>query len=415
MNGKTKLTNPNSLPNDGVKLDEVVVECSQCDFDLTVKLVGNHKERILTPLCIPDYDEVELAATENRDYVNFELEITGNKVGNIILEITSGKDTAIKTVYSKTLEPEYQNVGKHQLKWDGYSNAGILDTKILKDPDLKLKVKTQLCGVKKEKIIKFKNKPAEEKWVDVVISGKQVEVELRVNIKDGGENGVGEFPHPDARLTMQYLRFPKSHPGREKHMRMRDFKGLQNLALSGLETYWSRTIATAKGEYFVTLKPILETENAMDDVKVEYNTNGKWMRSSNPGSVEGIISLFANVLPERAVYNAGWIRYDDGWYYVTPANEDKDFMSTAAHEIGHGILLAYGGEKYSYGHRGSSTVITQKTMTSKHGGEEYSAIVEIDLMKYYLGKEPIDLYERLVASEVDVASLVWLARVQFHD
>ena len=83
--------------------------------------------------------------------------------------------------------------------------------------------------------------------------------------------------------------------------------------------------------------------------------------------------------------------------------------------MGHEILSAYGGESYSYGHKGTSNVVTQTERALDSGGETYPATGEIDLMKYYHGGYPSDYYSRIVAHEVDVESLIWLARVRFDD
>jgi hypothetical protein len=53
-------------------------------------------------------------------------------------------------------------------------------------------------------------------------------------------------------------------------------------------------------------------EEDWDDIKIVYNTNGEWMRSSNPGSVRGVYSLFGNFVPEQIVYNVGWLEFSNG-------------------------------------------------------------------------------------------------------
>jgi len=58
-------------------------------------------------------------------------------------------------------------------------------------------------------------------------------------------------------------------------------------------------------------------------------------------------------------------------------------------------------------------VITQSKLELTDGGVSYPATGEIDLMKYHHGRRPDDFFTRVVASEVDVKSLIWLARVDF--
>lgn len=162
------------------------------------------------------------------------------------------------------------------------------------------------------------------------------------------------------------------------------------------------------------VKPIDTKNLAMDDIAIQYNTNRKWLRSSNPGSVRGVYSLFGNFVPERIAYNIGWIEYSNGWGFQRAANADKEFGETGAHELGHEILSAYGGDSYSYGHKESSTVVTQKTKKMANGGVSYPPSGNIDIMKYYNGTRPRNFFSRVFASEQDVKSLLWLARVKFN-
>lgn len=131
--------------------------------------------------------------------------------------------------------------------------------------------------------------------------------------------------------------------------------------------------------------------------------------------IRGFYSLFGNFVPERIAYNVGWIKYRSGWSYELAADADQAFSETSAHEIGHEILSAYGGDAYSYGHRGSSSVVSQKTKTVANGGVVYPPSGDIDLMKYYNGARPRNFYIRVKASEQDVKSLLWLARIQFNE
>jgi hypothetical protein len=364
--------------------------------------------------------------------VKFEIEIEDNTVDWLEIEIFSGVTPNRRRIYYEELGYAYRTVGTHEWRWDGYSDAGILDTKVLKDPHLELELRGSLCGVGKDDIIRFDNEPAEQDWIDVVINrgAQTVEVEWRVDLRNGGENGVGELPPAEifsATAAPDYSWIPAGDARRQAHTRSRSFDDLKNLARNGLATYWSRntgnglSISTPYGTHTVTTRAVVTTGKAMDDINLEYNTNGDWGRSSNPGSVRGFFSFIANIfIPERSIYNAGWIKYepranDNGWRYQDLTEEDNAFKETSAHEFGHEILSAYGGENYSYGHRGTSTVITQTTLALTDGGLSHPASGEIDLMKYYNGSPPPDFYTRCVACETDVKSIIWLARVEFDD
>ena len=84
----------------------------------------------------------------------------------------------------------------------------------------------------------------------------------------------------------------------------------------------------------------------------------------------------------------------------------EDFKMTSAHEIGHEILVAFGGHAYSKRHKGSSTLITQEVLPSE---PPFPKIGEIDLMKYY--KNYYDI-PRTIASEIDVLGLLWLTKIK---
>lgn len=133
------------------------------------------------------------------------------------------------------------------------------------------------------------------------------------------------------------------------------------------------------------------------------------MRSGNPGSATlNPISWIGNLVSREAVcYNVGYIK-GARWRYREIFNEDLEFKFTASHEIGHEILKSYGGTNYSYGHKGSVNIITQ---SMKNNASDYPAIGEIDIMPYYPSEPPISIYDRYVASEKDVLSLIWLTKI----
>ena len=130
------------------------------------------------------------------------------------------------------------------------------------------------------------------------------------------------------------------------------------------------------------------------------------MRSGNPGTVTGFISAVGNLFSREAVcYNVGYIKDSNQWRYRYEQYEDVNFKLTAAHEIGHEILKAFGDVYYSYGHKDTVNTVTQEI---KDGTPEYPSTGEIDLMKYY--KNYYDI-PRTIASETDVLGLLWLTKI----
>ncbi|CAA0218482.1 hypothetical protein [Tenacibaculum maritimum] len=169
-------------------------------------------------------------------------------------------------------------------------------------------------------------------------------------------------------------------------------------------------IQAVNGElYEVFVNAINTTKKAMDDVDLIFNTNHKWMRSGNPGTVEDPISFVGNIVSREAIcYNVGYIK-SKIWRYREPYNEDIEFKETSAHEIGHTILKAYGGTFYSYGHKGSVNTITQSENSK---AIEYPKKGEIDIMPYYTNWLGYNERKRMVAAQKDLLSLIWLTKIE---
>lgn len=375
------------------------------DFTLDTNLIVTNSQDALTPLGIQDY--TSKTSTPSNQKIWFDIKVGGNKIDQLSVKISNSN----QVLYERDMDKYMLSIGHYQWGWDGFNTLDTFDSAALKQGILKAEFtgKTSTKTVKKE--IKFTLTPANVDWAEVVINrkAKAASIKLRLNLKDGGQHGVGEAPPSDVQKTSYFKNLPQNDHRRHKHVRLKSHADLKALASSGMQQYWSRSISTPDNLTF-NVKTLVEfdTEKAMDDINLVYNTNRDWIRSSNPGEVRGVFSLFGNFVPERISYNVGWIKYSNGWTYVSTNDADAEFKETAAHEIGHEILSAYGGDTYSYSHRGSSTVVTQTTKTVKNGGFNYPQSGDIDLMKYYQGNRPQDYFVRVYASESDVASLLWL-------
>ncbi|MFL0078363.1 hypothetical protein [Tenacibaculum maritimum] len=84
-------------------------------------------------------------------------------------------------------------------------------------------------------------------------------------------------------------------------------------------------------------------------------------------------------------------------------------MDTSAHEIGHTILKACGGTFYSYGRKGSVNTITQSESSN---AKAYPKNGEMDIMPYYTDNPPLFDYNRFIAHEKDILSLLRLTKVE---
>ncbi|NOY74066.1 MAG: hypothetical protein GXP14_17155 [Gammaproteobacteria bacterium] len=123
----------------------------------------------------------------------------------------------------------------------------------------------------------------------------------------------------------------------------------------------------------------------------------KYGRSMNP-AILGIDASF--------IYNKG--------YYGTREEDDADFMLVAAHEFGHSVLMYAGGLSLSWGHKGSTNVVTQSIKSSTPGYPEKGSI---DVMKYYdQDKVRANLFRRVrdsAAMSIDVKRLIWGASIKW--
>lgn len=380
---------------------------------LTIDIKLSNTKKTLTPLNVPNFNEIASGNSLNNDHIVFEIHIKNTPADSLTVKISQ----ATNVIYQEALSATKHTEGKHEWSWDGFNNLGIFSTKSLKQSSLTVELIAVSGTQNKKKSLSINGNYAEQDWVDVLIdrNSNKVEIELRTEIKDGGANGIGELPPEEIQQSAAYRHYPTSDPRRKRHVRLKSFNDLKALLLTHFKTHWSRKITVSTGNvYDVIVKPVATSNKAMDDISIVYNTNREWLRSSNPGSVRGFYSLFGNIVAERIAYNIGWIEYQNGWGFVRSINADKSFGETAAHELGHEILSAYGGDSYSYGHKGSSTVVTQSTRSVANGGVSYPASGEIDLMKYYNGSRPGDFYSRVYASEQDVKSLLWLAKLNFN-
>ena len=322
---------------------------------------------------------------------------------------------------------DYTKPGHYILFWNGFDGEGIYDSSIFD----KKTFRARLTGIKGEKKktaeVSFRTEYAEVNWVDVRIdqNNKRIDTTLRVDLKDGGAEGLSpqeqsniyepaytQTIYPWDKIPQSDIEEEQKEPIKE---RTRSFQDLERLVLEGISYHWgrNRNHAVAKNveinseKYEVFVNPINTQNKAMDDVSLIYNTNNDWMRSGNPGTVTGVISAIGNLFSRQAVcYNVGYIKNSNGWDYIEEKYEDVDFKFTAAHEIGHEILKAFGDVYYSYGHKGTVNTVTQEI---KDGTPEYPSTGEIDLMKYYQNYYDIP---RTIASETDVLGLLWLTKIK---
>lgn len=359
------------------------------EYKLNLKSGGN---LILTPLEVPDFDELKTGASKNRELIDFVIENRMAAADTVKLEVLDGE----KLIYAESNTAPFLPKGKHPWQWDGYDAAGILDTRILKSPNLKVRLTATQGGEKQVTDLKLKCVAEEVKWVDVRVdrNALTVEVVLRPSFSDGGSSG--------------------STPG----LAATPFSTLLGWAKEGIELYWSRNgsrgggiasgITTSKGVYKVTVKADINAEPKAGNFPLIDSLGASFGRSTS-------------LAIARKVYHNMGFAYE---IYVTQRRRplefaknsaQEEFKETAAHEFGHLILNEYGGgiiPTYSWTHKDSSSL-----MQNPKPDHPDPLSGEVDVMEYFSDyRAPTaDRLSRTVASEQDVKSLLWLARVEFDD
>lgn len=367
------------------------------------------------PLGIKSFDN----KFENK-YISLSYTLSDN-AQEVTLQIRDGEEEIYKKVITS---PSEVSKGQHFWSWDGFDKNGILDTaRLTKAKRLNYKISVKRKNHIYSETQYFKISYSEVNWVDVKINRpkKEIYVTLRVNLRDGGAEGLKGFRIQQTSSFGTYTNIeidpPRDVPAailkKWGHppitSRTRSFENLRDLALKGIEKYWSRhslnigkNIKVNSETYQVFVEAIYD-EKGMIAPKIIFFTNKK---DSNLNRSRNWF------LSRELYYKVGYIQPDDNnWKYINESEAIVDFQETAAHEIGHKLLEEYGDMWYSYKHKGTSTLVTQVPLENT----PYPIIGEIDLMKYSSDMyRPSDYYDRVILSEKDLKGLLWFTKMKIE-
>ena len=367
------------------------------------------------PLGIKSFDN----KFENK-YISLSYTLSDN-AQEVTLQIRDGEEEIYKKVITS---PSEVSKGQHFWSWDGFDKNGILDTaRLTKAKRLNYKISVKRKNNIFSETQYFKISYSEVNWVDVKINRpkKEIYVTLRVNLRDGGAEGLKGFRIQQTSSFGTYTNIeidpPRDVPAailkKWGHppitSRTRSYENLRDLALKGIEKYWSRhslnigkNIKVNSETYQVFVEAIYD-EKGMIAPKIIFFTNKK---DSNLNRSRNWF------LSRELYYKVGYIQRDDNnWKYISESKAIVEFQETAAHEIGHKLLEEYGDMWYSYKHKGTSTLVTQVPLENT----PYPIIGEIDLMKYSSDMYyPSDYYDRVILSEKDLKGLLWFTKMKIE-
>lgn len=301
---------------------------------------------------------------------------------------------------------DYTKIGSYVILWDGFDNNDIYDSTHFNNRTLKAIITAEKNGIKKTKEVEFRTSYKEVDWVDVRIDkkNKRIDASLRVNLKDGGAEGLKKYKKISKEALAYYNLPPLTSQARS-------YKEIEKYTLEGISKFWSRNSANVGrgvnigSDLFEVYVNAETNTKGLAAPKIVYQTNTKPGRSKN-WELSRILYFY-----EGYLYRSSWRKYPNsiiysnkGWEYVSA--DIIDFEMVSAHEIGHEVLLQYGGHKYSKSHKGSTTIITQETLPTL---PLIPTTGEIDLMKYYQ-----DYYDisKTVISEFDLLKLIWLTKIK---
>lgn len=332
---------------------------------------------------------------------NIQIVVTSKRgiFDRVVIEVQS--KNGLKKICEK--KGNFAPAVTHKIDWDGFIDDKYDSTLLTASVGLKLIINAFVGKDLKsstEKTIKFKH--AVKDWVDTKVDKKTkiISHTIRLSLKDGGALGL-QNAH---KISTQEIKLNKQQPFTSQVV---SFNELEKLAVKGIAKHWSRNANNSVGKdikienvsYQVNVTAIKSDSKAMDTLKLIFVTNSEPAHSANW------------IAMQQVSFNVGYLDFNGaGIYRFRSISDATDyFVETFAHECGHDILSAGGSQVKSKLHNKTST-ITQKTKE----GINYPSNGEIDLMMYGENSRfsVENFYDRVVANEDDVRSLMWISGIK---
>lgn len=345
-----------------------------------------NEQDTFVPFGIPDFRN-----NKENDKIKFKVIVKEGTFEKLSFKIKN----ECTEIYSEEIDKSLKKGDIHPIEWNGFSNDKIYDSTWFINDKLIAEVTdgTTTSQVK----INGEHNNKKVKWVDVQIddNSRKIDVTLRINLKEGkvGKNVV------------------------------KTFNDLVLLAQEGLIKYWGRnktrtignSIKINENEYEIFINSVNTEINSMPELNVyasttDYGRSRNWWASRklfyNDGEMYSLFDKYSR--DPKFVGRIFPISKTEGQIL-----DEKEYIHTSAHEIGHEILQVFGGQNnYSYVHKDTSTLLSQKTKddSSIPSGEK-------DLMKYYIEdnfvyRKESNFYNESIADEKDVLGLIWCSKLK---
>ncbi len=223
-----------------------------------------------------------------------------------------------------------------------------------------------------EQVLKGRNKPVKYSTADIDGESRVIRIWVRMDYRTPA--------------------FASRASGLASKLTDAQFEKYARLSDEGIAKYWSRAITLNGNEWTVK-------------VCAQRSAEGMPMTLANPGcSLLGHLSSRSRN-PHPIL--CGNLYYDAG----CGGDPDAIFRMTAAHEIGHGFLTNACGIAWSWGHKGTSSLLGRLFPIAP----QYPVAGEIGLMSYYNMNSAApayrgDVIQRTIASEDDVKALIYISR-----
>lgn len=259
-------------------------------------------------------------------------------------------------------------LGVRTWEWDGYSDANVLDTQMLRRTGLKVQVTVKAPGISDAvDTLTLDNSKDGLKFTDVQI--------------DTGANTIA--------VKVRFVAERKPLPLTGVQVLPSQVDDVVAAIQAGIPNFWGRTITIDSTNFAVSSSTSISADDSISVIVIPEVPPG---RSCNLG-------MFLPSITGDAVL-----------YMVEPISTAIRDQYTGAHEIGHAIVAIRQGKDVSATHKGTSTIAGDDTAAQ----EEMPASGEIDLMKYWKHeRHDADYKARARLVETDMKDLLEFTVVVF--